>query len=65
MKETITYYYRGLVERGPHYQWHKGYSAYSDGQPLYPWETRRECQQDAKKHGLKAIFVDDRKHYLS
>lgn len=57
-KKTITYYYRGLIERGPNYTWREGYSAQSEtGGILYPWMTKRECQHDARVKGAKAIFV--------
>jgi len=65
-KPTITYYYRGLIERGSDYHWTKGYSANSDDNlPLYPWETFRECQRDAKLKGARAVFVEDREHQLA
>lgn len=61
--KTITYFYRGGVERAatkngkPTYQWHNGFSANSeDGKPLYPWSTIRECQAEAKKEGATAEF---------
>lgn len=61
---TITYTYRGPVERGngkPGYDWHDGYSETTDtGAVLYPWMTFRECQQDARKRNACAVFVDER-----
>jgi len=55
--KNITYTYRGSVERGRDYRWQDGYSETSaDGGVLYPWMTRRECQQDAKSKGGKALF---------
>lgn len=61
------YYYRGGVERGcteggrPSYRWHDGYSANNaSGCALYPWQTIRECQAEAKRDGLKAEFFDAR-----
>ena len=61
MAKTITYYYRGLIERGngkPGYDWKEGYSANSeDGRELHPASTKHECQQEAKQQGAKAIFV--------
>lgn len=56
-EETITYYYRGQIERGTGYEWRDGYSANSaDGNPLYPWMTQRECQTDARLQGKRAVF---------
>ena len=56
--KTITYHYRGLIERGPRYDWREGYSAVGEnGGVLYPWSTKRECQREAKKQGKKAVFV--------
>lgn len=64
--ETITYYYRGLVERGngrPGYDWREGFSANGpQGGILFPWLTVRECQQAAKSQGKKAVFVRDQEH---
>lgn len=54
---TITYFYRGGVERGTGagYDWHNGYSeAGPDGEILYPWMTARECQREAKARGATA-----------
>lgn len=56
---TITYHYRGGVERGTGsgYRWHDGYSENSpDGSITYPWMTTRECQADARTRNAKAIF---------
>ena len=65
-KKTITYYYRGLIERGPKYDWREGYSENGEsGHPIYPWSTKRECQQAAKKQGAKAVFVRDREHQIA
>jgi hypothetical protein len=62
-KPTRTYYYRGLIERGPRYRWANGYSAGSPGGRIeYPWLTRRECQQDAESMGCSAVFVRDHKN---
>jgi hypothetical protein len=56
--KTITYTYRGLVERGTRYDWREGYSETSpDGGIYYPWMTKRECQQDAMKQGSRAVFI--------
>lgn len=58
MKKTITYYYRGQIERGKNYRWCEGYSENGEtGRPLYPWSTKRECQREAKALGCKAVFV--------
>lgn len=58
--KTITYYYRGGVERGngkPGYDWHDGYSPNNEqGQMTAPWMTYRECQADAKAKGATAKF---------
>lgn len=53
----INYVYRGLIERGAHYEWREGYSESVDGKVLYPWNTKRECQQEAKARGARASFV--------
>lgn len=60
-KAIVTYYYRGKIERGNGrgYDWKEGYSRDSeDGKPLYPWNTKRECQQEAKAAGAQAVFQD-------
>lgn len=60
MKKTITYTYRGQVERGngkPGYDWHRGYSETTEsGGILCPWMTRAECIADAKGRGAVAQF---------
>lgn len=60
-KPIMTFYYRGMIERGngkPGYDWHNGYSENgADGSPLYPWQTRRECQAEARSNGANARFV--------
>jgi hypothetical protein len=57
-KTIITYYYRGMIERGANYDWREGWSRDSeDGRPLYPWNTKRECQAEAKKAGVRAVFL--------
>jgi len=60
VKKIITYTYRGQIERGngkPGYDWHEGYSQdSSEGLPLYPWMTKRECFADAKAQGAQAQF---------
>lgn len=59
-RKQITYYYRGEVERGngkPGYDWHPAWSANNEeGRALYPWLTRKECLEDAKRQGATAIF---------
>ena len=56
-KKTITYTYRGGVERGPRYDWHDGYSETGpNGEVYFPWMTRSECQRDARSQGAQAIF---------
>lgn len=59
---TITYIYRGQVERGdgkPGYDWHAAYSETSpEGQVLYPWMTHAECLADAKSRHARAVFTD-------
>ncbi|MFA6234130.1 MAG: hypothetical protein WC824_08090 [Bacteroidota bacterium] len=67
MKEipTITYKYRGMIERGigncntrPGYAWHEGYSEDGEnGRGLMGWMTKEECRTDAKSRGSKAEFV--------
>jgi hypothetical protein len=62
-KKTITYFYRGPIERGSGngYTWRNGYSEdSSEGHPYYPWSTRRECQREAKRQGALAVFVHDK-----
>lgn len=58
-KHPIRYYYfRGLIECGKHFNWTNGYSADSEnGNVLYPWMTKRQCQREAKSLGLKAVFI--------
>lgn len=59
-KVTITYKYRGMIERGSlnsRYRWIEGYSADGpEGGILYSWMSYRECQRDAKMQGCKAVF---------
>lgn len=58
VERSIVYVYRGPIERGPSYSWHDGYSsATAEGGVLYPWMTRRECEQDARRQGARAVFV--------
>jgi hypothetical protein len=55
--KLITYTYRGQIERGPDYHWIDGYSETAEDEGvLYPWMTRRECQQDARAKGAVAQF---------
>lgn len=61
--KTITYFYRGGVERGTGkgYQWRNGYSENSaDGSVVYPWMTRRECEADARTRGAVAKFENNK-----
>jgi hypothetical protein len=61
-RTEIIYHYRGLIERGPRYEWREGYSENSaDGLPLYPWNTRGECRTDALRRGFIAVFYRDGK----
>lgn len=60
-KPTITYYYRGNVERwyGHRCKWLDGYSPNGPGgREQQPWMTKDECRDDAKKQGARAMFVD-------
>jgi len=60
--QQVIYHYRGLVERGPRYDWREGYSESSaEGNPFYPWMTRKECRHEAKTRGMKAVFYRDGK----
>lgn len=59
-KKEIVYTYRGHIERGADYHWTDGYSATTDeGHVLYPWMTKQECRQEAKRKGARAVFVDE------
>lgn len=59
------YHYRGNVERfdmtnkrSMRNPWKAGYSVTSDeGFVSYPWRTRRECLDEARRDGVKAVFV--------
>jgi hypothetical protein len=62
-KPTITYTYRGMIERGrpvkgrPSYEWFEGYSETgANGEVGFPWMTYRECQQEARTVGAVAKF---------
>lgn len=61
---VIVYHYRGPVERGTGkgYAWRTGYSPNADdGSPTYPWQTRRECQAEARALGCRAVFSNEKK----
>lgn len=55
----IEYFYRGGVEvgTGNGYRWADGYSPNAGGNMTAPWMTKRQCQQDAKERGLRAVFI--------
>jgi len=56
----VVYRYRGLIERGigRRYVWHEGYSeTSSDNGIYYPWMTKSECRESAKKYNRKAKFM--------
>ena len=59
--QVMTYYYRGLVERGTRwfgFRWAEGFSANGEsGGPLYPWLTKPEARLEAKSQGLRAVFI--------
>jgi hypothetical protein len=60
-QKTKTYYFRGQIEvvSNGQYKWVDGYSAQgNNGGTLYPWETKKQCRNDAKKEGLKAVFME-------
>jgi len=58
-KQTINYYYRGLIERPS--GWYEGYSTISNnGGIIYPWQTKRECQSEAKAQKHKAVFIKEK-----
>jgi hypothetical protein len=66
--KRISYYYRGMIERGANanYRWTEGWSAQSDDNlPLYPWMTKRECQQEANRQDARAVFVYDEKQRIA
>ena len=57
-EKTITYQYRGQVERGARYRWADGYSETTTTVGvLYPWLTKKECRRDAKAQGKRAVFT--------
>jgi hypothetical protein len=43
------------VRQSGRYEWHDGYSENGN---TYPWLTKREAQQDARRRGAKAVFVE-------
>ena len=62
--KTITYHYRGDIERtvvnrrSRNIEWREGYSADGDnGGVLYPWMTKTACRADAKAQDAEAVFV--------
>lgn len=72
--KTRTYYYRGEIEhcstspRFPAFglqvtgRWLRGYSANGPtGGVLFPWMGKRACQSEAKRDGLKAVFMEEPK----
>ncbi len=66
MSKTAIYYIRrGLIEipaprnGKPGYRWAEGYSTNGKtGLSYYPWQTRRQCQAEAKALGAKAVFIN-------
>ncbi len=60
---SVTYFYRGMIERwSPSrrgYVWRRGYSAAGErGGVLYPWSTRAECREEARREGATAEFSE-------
>ena len=56
------YHYRGLIERGSRGSrlWVAGYSAVGpNGGVLFPWRTKKDCREEAKLHGFRAMFFRD------
>jgi len=60
---TRRYFYRGQIEvpctrRGrPSYRKTAGYSQNGkNGQVTYPWQSRRQCQLEARIDGVRAVF---------
>lgn len=67
MRKTVTYVYRGDVERvvraggRAEYRWFRGYSSTGPrGGVLYPWMTKAECRVDAAAQGAVALFEEQR-----
>lgn len=60
VKEKV-YFYRGQIERVTSRgqgRWTEGYSGVgAAGGVLYPWNTKRECQREARDEGKVARFV--------
>lgn len=60
VKEKV-YFYRGQIERVTSCgqgRWTEGYSGVgAAGGVLYPWNTKRECQREARDEGKVARFV--------
>ncbi len=61
--KTIVYYYRGYIERAStnrkrlSYRFCYGYSQNTQSDNVvFPWQTRRECQEDARQQGATAVF---------
>ncbi len=56
----IEYLYRGRIERPDgrgSYRWAEGWSENGEaGRPLYPWMTRAEAREEAKRRGGRAVF---------
>jgi hypothetical protein len=59
-RSTITYRYRGLMERNRRSRTVQppGYSQTVAGSVLCPWMTRRECRDDARRRGAVAYFCE-------
>lgn len=63
--KVMKFYFRGMIERGTGkpshpYRWTEGYSENGpNGEVLYPWMPRRECQAYARAAGAVAEFVRD------
>ena len=57
---VFEYHYRGQIERPDgrgSYRWADGWSENNEaGRPLYPWMTRAEARQEAKRRGGRAVF---------
>jgi hypothetical protein len=63
MKDTVTYYLRGPIERGAgsKYVWKDGYSPDSaEGRVTYPWVTVSEARAQERTHGRGVRFVNKR-----
>ncbi len=57
---VFEYHYRGRIERPDgrgSYRWVEGWSENGEtGGVLYPWMTRAEARQEAKRSGGRAVF---------